>query len=163
MQSTDMASRWFAAIAALLVGIGGLPSATAANVRACQAEEQKYEQIESGATTLEVNASLFSAAEKRCVSLARRLLKGGASLQARDRLGATPLSRAAKSGNAQIVELFLEHGAAVDARDLNGSTALFLAAEAGRRGAVQALVAHGANVNLPGRSGITPMAAAAFI
>lgn len=158
-----MVFRWLAATATLLLGISSLSSAVVANVRACQAEEQKYEQIEPDATTLEVNAALFSAADKRCVALARRLLEGGASLQARDRLGATPLSRAAKSGDAQIVELFLERGADIDARDLDGSTALFLAAEAGRRAAVQTLVAHGANVNLPGRSGITPVAAAAFM
>ena len=155
--------------ARLRVGLGMLAvvctvmPTSAASVRVCQGQEQAYEQIKRRATTLEVNAALFSAADKRCVALARRLLQAGASLQARDRLGATPLSHAAKSGDAQIVELFLESGAAVDARDLDGSTALFLAAETGRRAAVQTLVAHGANVNLPGRSGIAPVAAAAFM
>ena len=81
------------------------------------------------ATTLEVNAALFSAADKRCVALARRLLADGASLKARDRFGATPRSRAAKFGDVEIVDLFLEHGADIDARDLDGSTALYVAAE----------------------------------
>ena len=163
MHPGELVFRSLTATAALLLGVISFASGGTANVRVCQAQEQKYEQIKSAATTLEVNAALFSAADKRCVALARRLLQAGASLQARDRFGANPLSRAAKSGDAEIVELFLENGAAVDARDLDGSTALFLAAETGRRSAVQTLVAHGANVNLPGRSGIAPVAAAAFM
>jgi ankyrin repeat protein len=147
---------------ALLLGSGDLAPAAAAKVRVCQGLEQAYEQIKPTATTLEVNAALFSAADKRCDALAKRLLADGASLQARDRFGAMALSRAAKAGDVEIVELFLEHGAPINARNLDGSTALFLAAEAGRHSAVEALIAHGADVNLPGRSGTTPIAAAAY-
>jgi uncharacterized protein len=155
--------RSLAAMATLLLSVIAVARPATANVRVCQGQEQKYEQIKPTATTLEVNAALFSAAESGCIDLAHRLLAMGASLQARDRLGATPLSRAAKAGEAELIELFLEHGAAIDARDLDGSTALFLAAEADRPAAVETLIAHGANVNLPGRSGITPVAAAAFM
>lgn len=160
---TDGVLPTLAAAAALLLGVMSLASAATANVRVCQDLEQKHEQIKPTATTLEVNAALFSAAEKGCIDLTRKLLADGASLQARDRLGATPLSRAAKAGETQIIELFLAHGAAIDARDLDGSTALFLAAEADRPAAVETLIAHGANVDLPGRSGITPVGAAAFM
>ena len=45
--------------------------------------------------SIEVNATLFSAADKGCADLAKRLLDAGASLEARDRLGSTPLGRAA--------------------------------------------------------------------
>lgn len=147
---------------ALLLGAGGVAPAAAAKARVCQGLGQAYEQIKPTATTLEVNAALFSAADKRCDALARRLLADGASLQARDRFGAMALSQAAKAGDVEIVELFLEHGADINARNLDGSTALFLAAEAGRHTAVEALIAHGADVNLPGRSSITPIAAAAY-
>ena len=69
-----------------------------ADVKICQALEQRYEQIERGATSLEVNAVLFSAAEKGCEPLAKKLLDAGASLEARDGRGFNPLARAAKSG-----------------------------------------------------------------
>ena len=147
---------------ALLFCAGSVAPVAAAKVRVCQSLEQAYEQIKPTATTLEVNAALFSAADKRCVALARRLLTDGASLRARDRFGAMPLSRAAKAGDVEIVDLFLEHGADINARDLDGSTALYVAAEAGRHTAVETLIAHAADVNLPGRSGITPIAAAAY-
>ena len=89
----------------MLLGVMACGPAAAAKVRLCQGQEQAYEQVKPTATTLEVNAALFSAADKGCTELARRLLKDGASLQARDRLGATPLSRAAKAGEAEIVDL----------------------------------------------------------
>ena len=113
---------------------------------------------------LEINAALFSAADKGCTALARRLLDDGASLQARDRLGAMPLSRAAKAGHVEIVELFL---AARRGRSMRAtSTARRRSSSPPRpdnRSAVEALIAHGADVNLPGRSGITPIAAAAYM
>jgi ankyrin repeat protein len=155
--------RFMTVAVAMLLGAMACDPAAAAKVRVCQSQEQAYEQIKPAATTLEVNASLFSAADKGCTALAQRLLADGASLQARDRLGAMPLSRAAKSGEAEIVDLFLQNGAAINARDLDGSTALYLAAEAGNRTAVEVLLRHGADINLPGRSGITPIAAAAFM
>ena len=65
-----MVSRWLVATTTLLLGISGL-SAVIANVRACQAQEQRYEQIKPTARTLEVNSALFSAADKGCVELAR--------------------------------------------------------------------------------------------
>ena len=91
------------------------------------------------------------------------MLEAGASLEARDRFGAKPLSHAAAAGQIEIVALFLDHGAPIDARDLDGSTALFKAAETGRLTIVKLLVEHGADVDLPGRSGVTPLSAAAFM
>ena len=79
-----------------------------ADVKICQSLEQRYAQIERGATPIEVNAMLFSAAEKGCEPLAKKLLDGGASLEARDRFGFNPLARAAKSGQKEIVALFLD-------------------------------------------------------
>ncbi|MEO8422029.1 MAG: ankyrin repeat domain-containing protein [Hyphomicrobium sp.] len=149
--------------AVLLLGAAIAAPAIAARLRICQTQEQSYEQIKPSATTLEINAALFAAVDKRCLSLAGRLLADGASLKARDRFGAMPLSRAAKAGDVEIVDLLLEHGAEINARDLDGSTALYVAAEAGRHTVVETLIASGADVNLPGRSGLTPIAATAFI
>jgi ankyrin repeat protein len=105
---------------------------------------------------------LFAAADSGCVALARRLLDAGASLAARDRLGAAPLARAARAGHVALVELFLARGAAIDARNLEGATALYGATENERRATIALLLANKADPNLPGPSDVTPLAAAAF-
>jgi ankyrin repeat protein len=134
-----------------------------ANVRVCQEQEQAYEQIEKSAGPIEINTALWTAADKGCLALARRLLEAGASLEARDGMGRMALARAARAGHAEIVELFLARGAPVNARNLEGSTALFLAAEEDNRSIVETLVKHGADLSLTGRSGLTPLAAAAYL
>jgi uncharacterized protein len=140
-----------------------VPAHAVFSIKVCRNLEQSYEQIERGASSIEVNATLFSAADKGCVDLAKLLLQRGASLEARDRFGAKPLARAAAAGHAEMVKLFLDSGAPVDARDLDGSTALYKAAESGRLPIIRILVERGAGVNLPGRSGITPLSAAAYM
>lgn len=137
--------------------------ANAAKMRICQEQDQHYEQIKASAGPLELNAALSAAADKGCLSLARRLLDDGASLGSRDREGAMPLSHAAKAGHTDILDLFIARGAAIDARNLDGSTALFVAAEQDNQPAIESLVAHGADVNLAGRSGLTPLEAAAYM
>ena len=134
-----------------------------ANIKVCQGIEQNYEQIERGASTVEINDLLFKATDKGCQDLARSLLEAGASLEARDRFGAKPLSHAAAAGQIELVTLFLDHGAPIDARDLDGSTAMFKAAETGRLEVVKLLAERGAQVDLPGRSAVTPLSAAAFM
>jgi ankyrin repeat protein len=138
-------------------------AALAAKRRACQNLEQHFAQVERGASTPEINNALFAATDKGCEKLARLALEHGASLEARDRLGAKPLSHAAASGQAELVALYLDRGAPIDARNLDGSTALYKAAETGRIEIVKLLVERGAKVDLPGRSGITPLAAAAYM
>ena len=152
-----------AALAALLPSLASFPAATLANVKVCRSLDQRYEQIERGASSIEINAMLFSAADKGCLDLAKLLISAGASLEARDRLGAKPLARAAAAGQAELVTLFLDRGAPIDAQNLDGSTALYQAAEAGRLPIVRQLVEHGADVKLPGRNGITPLSAAAYM
>jgi ankyrin repeat protein len=94
--------------------------------------------------------------------LATELLNEGASVDARDRLGARPLGHAAKFGHLEMVDLLLAHGAPIDARNLASATALYVAAEGSHAAVVQRLIEHGADVKLTGRSGISPVAAAAY-
>jgi ankyrin repeat protein len=149
-----------AAVSSCLV----LASSTSfASQKVCRTLEQHYEQIEKGASSIEINATLFSAADKGCSELAQHLLDTGASLEARDRLGIQPLGRAAAAGQGEIVALFLARGAPINARAIDGSTALYQAAEAGRLPIVRQLVEHGADVRLPGRSGISPLSAGAYM
>ncbi len=149
--------------AVLVASIAFAASPALANAKVCRSQEQRFEQIERDPTSIEINAALFSAADKGCTDLARKLLDTGASLDARDRLGAKPLARAAVAGEVEMVTLFLDKGAQVDAQNLEGSSALYQAAENGRLPVVSLLVERGANVSLPGRTGTTPLSAAAYM
>ena len=113
-------------------------------------------------SAIEVSLALFAAADDNCTGLATELLDGGASVDARDRLGARPLSHAARNGHLEMVDLLLARGAPIDARNLAGATALYYAAERGNIAVAQRLIEKGADVKLTGRSGLSPVAAAAY-
>jgi ankyrin repeat protein len=137
-------------------------TACAADSERCQALSRRYEQAKPQITAIEVSLSLFAAVDANCIDLASKLLDQGASVDARDRLGARPLSHAAKSGHLQMVDLLLARGAPIDARNLAGATALYFAAEGSHISIAQRLMERGADVKLTGRSGISPIAAAAY-
>jgi uncharacterized protein len=136
--------------------------AGAADSERCQALSRRYEVAKPQITAIEVSLTLFAAVDANCLDLATKLLDQGASVDARDRLGARPLSHAAKSGHLQMVDLLLARGAPIDARNLAGATALYFAAEGSHISIAQRLMEHGADVKLTGRSGISPIAAAAY-
>jgi len=148
-------------LAAMLV-FGAIPTAFAADPARCRDLARRYETNKSQLSAIEMSSTLFAAADRNCINLATILLDQGASVDARDRLGARPLSRAAKSGHIEMVDLLLQRGAPVDARDLTGATALYVAAERGQAAVVQRLIDKGADAGLKGRSGTSPVAAAAF-
>src|SRR5437868_5548921 len=129
---------------------------------ACREVERRFELIKAEITSVQLNSVLFAAADKGCVPLARDLLAAGASVEARDRLGAMPLAYAARSGHLPLVDLLLEKGAAINARNLAGSTALYVAAENDRFAVVRRLLDRGADPKLAGHGDVTPLAAAAF-
>jgi len=92
------------------------------------------------------------------------LLQHGASLDARNETGATPLIWAATFGHDSAVRLFLKHGAKVDARDTSGATALIDAAcecaiidmpETYK--SMKLLLDHGAQVDARDKSGRTAL------
>ena len=145
----------------LAIGLAASP-ATARDVRACQALEQRYLQIKAAASSAERNSLLFSTSKQDCASLATQLLTDGASVDARDRLGNMPLAMAASHGHVEIVKQLLEFKAPVNARNLEASSALFLATENEHRVAADVLLAAGADPNIPGRSGLSAISAAAY-
>jgi len=128
----------------------------------CLELARRFEIAKPQITATEVSLTLFSAVDGNCIALATELLDFGASFDARDRLGARPLSHAARAGHLEMVDLLLARGAPIDARNLAGATALYFAAEAGHPSVAQRLIERGADVTLPGRSGISPIAAAAY-
>ena len=149
------------ALTALFV-VGVANAGHAADPARCRELDRRYETGKPQLTAIEVSLTLFGAADRNCVELASQLLDQGGSVDARDRLGARPLSHAAQAGHLEMVDLLLQRGAPIDARNLAGSTALFAAAERGQTAVVQRLIDRGADASLKGRSGISPVAAAAF-
>ena len=146
----------------LLTGCSAISTAHAADSERCRELNRKYELSKAQITAIEVSLTLFSSADGNCINLATGLLDQGASVDARDRLGARPLSHAAKSGHLQMIDLLLARGAPIDARNLAGGTALYFAAEGSHILIAQRLIECGADVKLTGRSGISPIAAAAY-
>ncbi len=149
------------ALAAMLV-LGGVHTAFAAAPARCRDLARRYETNKPQMTAIEISLTLFAAADRNCIDLATILLDQGASVDARDRLGARPLSRAARSGHLEMVDLLLQRGAPINARDLTGATALYVAAARGQAAVVRRLIDKGADADLKGRSGTSPVAAAAF-
>jgi ankyrin repeat protein len=137
--------------------------APAVEAAACRELELKFDLIKRDMVSVQLNSALFSAADAGCEEFGQRLLAAGASLAARDRFGAMPLARAARSGQRAVVALFLTKGAQIDGRDIAGATALYLAAESQRQATVALLLAKGADPNLPTREGTTPLMAAAGV
>ncbi len=146
----------------IAIALSTASAAGATESERCQGLARRYEIAKPQITAMEVSLTLFAAVDANCLDLATQLLDQGASLDARDRLGARPLSHAAKSGHLQMVDLLLARGAPIDARNLAGSTALYLAAEGSHILIAQRLIERGADVRLTGRSGISPIAAAAY-
>jgi uncharacterized protein len=145
-----------------MAALSAASAAHAADSERCRELNRKYELSKAQITAIEVSLTLFSSADGNCVNLATALLDQGASVDARDRLGARPLSHAARSGHLEMLDLLLARGAPIDARDLNGATALYYAAERGHSPVVQRLIERGADVKLTGKSGVSPIAAAAY-
>lgn len=77
------------------------------------------------------------------------LVEKGASLDATNQIGCTPLHLVVQIENAiKVTKHFLSKGANVNARDGHGNTPLHLAAELGNTQAVQCLLEKGAQVNI---------------
>jgi ankyrin repeat protein len=137
-------------------------AARAADSERCQELGRRLEITKPQITAIEVSLTLFSAVDGNCMALVTELLDHGASVDARDRFGARPLSHAARFGHLAMVDLLLARDAPLNARNLAGVTALFFAVEGNHTPVAQRLIERGADVNLAGRSGVTPVAAAAY-
>jgi uncharacterized protein len=91
--------------------------------------------------------ALLRASHEDDVALAERLIAGGASVNAANRYGVTPLAAACTNGNAAMVDLLLTRGADARARLASGETVLMVAARSGKVATVRRLLAAGAEVN----------------
>jgi len=81
------------------------------------------------------------------LDLARRLIRAGANVKAKNDYGATPLSEAAVLGDKDLLANLIEGGADVNAANADGQTALMAIARTGNIESARLLIARGANVN----------------
>lgn len=85
------------------------------------------------------------------------LLESGASADAANKAGNTPLHFAAQKGHAAIVAPLLKSGAQMDARSKTGNTPLHLAAQNGHVAVVQPLLEFGHPTDHSSNEGSTPL------
>lgn len=129
-----------------LVAIASMSAASsslAVGPERCQELARRFQSLKPQVSAIEVSLTLFSAADANCIALATELLDDGASVDARDRFGARPLSHAARFGHLEMVDLLLARGAPINARNLAGATALYFAAERGHVAVAQRLIERG--------------------
>jgi ankyrin repeat protein len=103
---------------------------------------------------------LMSFAHMGRTDLVKELLEKGADVNAKDKIGWTPLIYAAQGWpreHADTVKFLLDRGADVNARDASGRTPLMYAARAGHVEVVKLLLKKGADVNAMDRTRATAM------
>ena len=85
------------------------------------------------------------------------LLNHGASVNAVNNDGVTPLHDAASRGHVDILQVLLNHAASVNAVNNDGVTPLHYDAWQGHVDILQLLLNHGASVNAVNKAGDTPL------
>jgi len=132
----------------LFAGRSQFPFASPQTVRA--GEQRETEPMKAG---------LVAAIRTADAPIVRKLLDGGADVNARDADGNTPLELAAVYAGPECVELLLKKGADVNAANKAGATALIRAATSHDK--TRLLVSAGANVRVRTALGNTPLILAA--
>ena len=92
--------------------------------------------------------------------IAELLIRHGANVMHKTKLGRTPLHQAARNGRADLCELLIENGAEANAADKLGNTPLHLAAKTGHWEAANVLLKHGAQADEANRLGATALSLA---
>lgn len=151
------------AVARLLLAHGAAGTAGVRDAAGRTAFEVAAEEGHAGRIMdlLGLGEAVLAAARKGEARAVRRAADGGASVQARDAQGWTPLMRAAFKGRTDAVRDLVGRGADVDAADAEGYTALHCAAEAGRADVVDILLKNGASAKATTTKGRTAAEVAA--
>jgi len=104
--------------------------------------------------TMTKEIDLHEAARANDVAAIRRLLDGGADVNAKDGKGYAPLMLAAYAGHAEALEVLLAGGADADGRDAAGNTVVMGAAFKGHGALLERLAAAGADLRARNGAGM---------
>ncbi len=85
------------------------------------------------------------------------LLQAGASINAQNLGGNTPLHGATYQGDLEVVAFLIKNGASVSIRNKKGETPLYNAVYQGDINMVKALIKAGARIDVKNKAGITPL------
>src|SRR5450631_4216143 len=99
----DRVYRQIALLCSIVAALSAAAVARAADSEPCRDVRLRFETIKPQISAIEVSLTLFSAIDKNCLDLASELLEHTSELQSRDRLGARPLSHAARFGHLGVV------------------------------------------------------------
>ena len=88
---------------------------------------------------------------------ARLLLDSGASAEAQNNDGSTPLHVAASKMDEEVIQLLIESSTNIDLRNNTGRTALHEASQRGQPDIIQLILNNGADVDAPNNEGSTPL------
>jgi ankyrin repeat protein len=150
-----------AGAATCLVATGPV-AAAGGNPFICKDLEAKHKTLLREPTSRDLNFMLFDAVKSGCTDPAAVLLAAGASVEARDRFGNTPLLLAAAAGQDEAIKLLLDAGARIDHRNLAGSSPLLRAAMDNRWRTAVLLLERGADPNLANGQKLGALHAAAY-
>ena len=89
-------------------------------------------------------------------------LKNGGKINAKDRIGRSPLYIAAKHGHVEIVKFLVQYGANIHAKCNSGRSVLYIAAYSGRVEIVEFLHQYGADINTKHNNGWSPLHCTAY-
>ncbi|TMW69405.1 hypothetical protein Poli38472_001561 [Pythium oligandrum] len=92
--------------------------------------------------------TLFDAAKKGDLEMAKQCVENSADVNAADSSGETPLIIAVDEEHPVVLQFLLEKGADVDGKAAGGDTALIGAVELKNENIVNILLDHGANLNI---------------
>jgi len=87
----------------------------------------------------------------------KSFIEEGTDVNARDKLGKTPLLSAVLADNIDVAKFLIAKGADVNAKDHDGKTPLFEAVNKGNRDIIEILIAKGADVNAKNKDGYTAL------
>ncbi|XP_065831560.1 uncharacterized protein [Oscarella lobularis] len=101
--------------------------------------------------------SLHWASQEGQAKIAKFLISAGASLEAVDKWGCTPLLRAVQQGKSAVMAVLIEHGCNVFAEENNGNGALAIASGTGTLECAKQLIECGLEVDHHNKDGYTSL------